>query len=64
VLRCSTRGSSVHGWERAQDFRALVRRNLISADDYEEVRAGLERPAAAGQYFYSITMYAYVGTQA
>jgi hypothetical protein len=38
-----------------------VKRGLITAQDDAAMRAGLERLAQDGQYFYSITMFVYVG---
>ena len=51
------------GYERVKDFEALVRRNLISQDDYERFYRDVESLAENGEYFYSTTMYAYVGTK-
>jgi ubiquinone/menaquinone biosynthesis C-methylase UbiE len=50
-----------YGHARAQDFSALVRRGLVSTDDYGRFVAEQEELSALGKYFYSITGFAYVG---
>jgi SAM-dependent methyltransferase len=50
-----------YGHARAQDFRALVKRGLATADDYERFIAEQEALSAQGRYFYSVTGFAYVG---
>jgi ubiquinone/menaquinone biosynthesis C-methylase UbiE len=52
-----------YGYEQAISFEALVRRGMISAGEYGCFRESLELQSEAGQYFYSITMFAYVGTR-
>jgi SAM-dependent methyltransferase len=52
-----------YGHARAQDFRALSKRALVSAGDvsgFLEEQAALQ---ANGRYFYAITGMAYVGTR-
>jgi len=49
------------GYEQVQAFGALARRGLISADDYTRFSDDVAAQAARGEYFYSITLYAYVG---
>jgi hypothetical protein len=65
LVHTSTRYEpGAYGWERAQDFSALVERNLISVDEHDRMRLGLEQLAAMNQFFYSITMYVYSGSKA
>lgn len=49
------------GWERIHDFQALVRRGFIPKHEYDSFLASIERLAAHGTYFYSITSYVFVG---
>jgi len=49
------------GYEQVQAFSALARRGLIGPDDYARFLADVSAQAARGQYFYSITLYAYMG---
>jgi SAM-dependent methyltransferase len=49
------------GYENAQALRALVRRGLATSEDCEEFLTEQAALHARGQYFYSITGYAYVG---
>jgi SAM-dependent methyltransferase len=50
-----------YGHARLADCAALVEEGFISCDDYRRLIEDVERQAAAGRYFYSITCYAYVG---
>ncbi|MHB9133384.1 MAG: methyltransferase domain-containing protein [Armatimonadota bacterium] len=50
-----------YGYARAQDFQALVKRRLITRGEYDRFYSDLTDLAARGEYFYSITMYAYAG---
>jgi len=49
------------GYEEAKDFGALVRRGMIRQDEYERFINDLRQLAEEGEYFYSITMFTYVG---
>ena len=49
------------GYEQVQAFGGLARRGLISPDDYARFRDDIAAQAARGEYFYSITLYVYVG---
>ncbi len=51
-----------YGYETINSFRALVRRGLISQDDFDQFYKDITALAVGGQYFYSITLFAYVGT--
>lgn len=49
------------GYEQVQAFGALARRGLITVDDYARFRDDIAAQAARNEYFYSITLYVYVG---
>ena len=49
------------GYEQVQAFGALARRGLIAAEDYARFQAEIAAQAARNEYFYSITLYVYVG---
>ena len=49
------------GYEQVQAFGALARRGLIPPDDYARFRDDIAAQAARGEYFYSLTLYVYVG---
>jgi ubiquinone/menaquinone biosynthesis C-methylase UbiE len=53
-----------YGWERSKDFGSMVKRGLITADEYESFLEAQKELAARDQYFYSITMFSYVGRKA
>ena len=50
-----------YGYEQVQAFGALARRGLISADDYARFCDDIAAQASRNEYFYSITLYVYVG---
>lgn len=52
-----------YGWERSQDFASMVKRGLITAEEYERFVRSLEELARRNAYFYAITMFSYVGTR-
>lgn len=52
-----------YGWERAQDFRGLVKRGHITRAEYDSFVAGLAELAAQDRYFYAITMFSYSGAK-
>lgn len=54
-------GEPWYGYARAQDFRALAKRDLVPPEDVEGFLGEQEALAAAGRYCYSITGYVYVG---
>ena len=60
VLTNTVYRESWFGHARAQDLRALVKRNLASAEEYENFVAEQEVLSAEGRYFYAITGFAYV----
>ena len=53
-----------YGWQRSQDFGSMVKRGMITAEEYERFIAALEELARRNQYFYAITIFSYVGTRA
>lgn len=53
-----------YGWERGQDFRSMVKRGMITAEEYESFLRTLEELGAQDQYFFAITMFSYVGAKA
>lgn len=52
-----------YDWETIDSFRTLVRRGLLMAEEYDAFRGAIEGLAAEDQYFYSITMFVYVGSR-
>jgi hypothetical protein len=50
-----------YGWERINDFRGLVRRGTVPAEEFERFYANVEQLANRGEYFYSVTMFGYAG---
>jgi ubiquinone/menaquinone biosynthesis C-methylase UbiE len=50
-----------YGWERTQDFGSMVKRGMITAEDYDRFVRSLEELAQRNEYFYAITMFSYVG---
>jgi ubiquinone/menaquinone biosynthesis C-methylase UbiE len=51
-----------YGWERSQDFGSMVKRGMITADEYQRFIQSLGELASRNEYFYAITMFSYVGT--
>ena len=49
------------GCEQVQAFGALARRGLIAPEDYAWFQADIGAQASQNEYFYSITLYVYVG---
>ena len=49
------------GYEQVQSFSALARRGLIAQDDYTRFCEDVAAQAARGEFFYSLTLYLYVG---
>ncbi|HEV2701923.1 MAG TPA: methyltransferase domain-containing protein [Steroidobacteraceae bacterium] len=63
VLTNTSFAAPSYGHARAQDFRALVKRQLVSAEDYAAFLQDQHALQAQGRYFYSITGFAYVGVR-
>jgi len=49
------------GYENIIAFRALIKRNIISEQEYNELINDIKALAEKDQYFYSINSYIYVG---
>ena len=49
------------GYEQVQAFGALASRGLISSEDYARFRDDIAAQAIRNEYFYSLTLYVYVG---
>jgi ubiquinone/menaquinone biosynthesis C-methylase UbiE len=50
-----------YGRRQAESFEALARRGLISQDDYASFMEFLQDSAARDAFFYSVTLFAFVG---
>jgi SAM-dependent methyltransferase len=50
-----------YGYERIEDFGVMAEKGLIDKEKYEKFYQEMTARSAKGQYFYSITMYVYVG---
>jgi SAM-dependent methyltransferase len=50
-----------YGRQQAESFRALVRRGMVSQAKFDKFFSFLEQDAALGRFFYSVTLYVYVG---
>jgi ubiquinone/menaquinone biosynthesis C-methylase UbiE len=50
-----------YGYHQIANFAALVRHGLISQQEHDAFREAIEDLARRGEYFYSITMFIYVG---
>lgn len=51
-----------YGFETINSFSALVRNGLITQQEFNQFFDDMIALADGGQYFYSITLFAYVGT--
>lgn len=49
------------GYERIKDFEALVRRDMLSREEYGRFHRDISALAQKGEYFYAVTSYIYVG---
>lgn len=52
-----------YGHMMIHDFKSLVARDMISAQEFEEFMTDIESLNDKDQFFYSITMYIYVGSK-
>lgn len=50
-----------YGYQRIKDFEHLVNEGMISQEEYSRFMEDIKALARKGEYFYSITMYIYVG---
>ena len=53
-----------YSYERIKDFEALVRQGMLQKEEYDSFYKDIVKLANKGEYFYSITMYIYVGRKA
>ncbi len=51
------------GYEQMTTFGAMARRQLIPQEEYLRLLDELEAQAKRGDYFYSVTLFVYVGTK-
>lgn len=49
------------GYGTIEHFSALVRRGMISQEEFDRFLADIESLADRGEYFYAVTTYVYVG---
>ncbi len=61
VLNNTKYESPYYGHARIQDFAHLVKVGLIDALEYQSFLNNIESLASTNEYFYSITMFAYLG---
>jgi len=52
-----------YGHDTIEGFRALVRRGMIRAEEYDAFRSALDELAASDRFLYAITMYVYAGVR-
>lgn len=50
-----------HGYRLAQGFRGLVKRGMVTADEYDGFLEDLRTAHEQGRYFWSVNRYVYVG---
>lgn len=50
-----------YGYEQMQTFGAMARRHLIPQEDFLRLLEDVEAQAKRGEYFYSVTLFIYVG---
>ncbi|MDD1724974.1 MAG: methyltransferase domain-containing protein, partial [Methanospirillum sp.] len=53
----------LYGYQRIGDFEEMAQRGLITASDHAAFQRDLEETIINGEYFYSITLYVYMGTK-
>jgi hypothetical protein len=63
VLTNTNFASPWFGHANAHAMQSLVKHGLASAENYEHFQWEQTRLAAAGQYFYAISAFAYVGNR-
>lgn len=61
VLTNTVFSESHAGYENIRNFQALVHRGMISQQEYDAFYADITELAAKDEFFYSITMFVYVG---
>ena len=50
-----------YGYERIKDFSALVEKGFVTEDEIKDFYDDIQEQSTQGKYFYSITLYIYVG---
>jgi hypothetical protein len=50
-----------YGYARIQDFAGLAKHGLITPEELEKFYRDIQEQADRGAYFYSITLYVFVG---
>ena len=50
-----------YGYQQVQAIGAMVKRSLIEADDYARFLEDVTAQAGRGEYFYSLTLFVYLG---
>jgi SAM-dependent methyltransferase len=50
-----------YGYEQVQAIGAMVKHGLVTADDYARFSEDVTAQSGRGEYFYSLTLYVYVG---
>jgi SAM-dependent methyltransferase len=61
TLICNSFEPGSYGRGQAESFESLVRRGLITRDEYESFMRFQQDAAATDTFFYSVTMFAFVG---
>jgi len=61
VLTNTDYAPEYYGFQRIKDMGALVRHGMVPQQDYDQFLEEIRSLAQAGEYFYSITMYVYIG---
>lgn len=52
-----------YAWERSRGCQGLIKRGMITQDEYDAFIDGLEQLAELQQFFFAITMFSYVGVK-
>jgi len=52
-----------YGRRQAESFEALVRRDMVTREDYEAFKRFQEQAAARNGFMFSVTLFAFVGTR-
>jgi len=50
-----------YSWNHAHGFRSLVKRGMLTQEEFEGFLAEQKAMAARGEFFFSLTIFAYVG---
>lgn len=55
--------AGAYGYQQVQAFGAMVKRGLITADDYARFCEDITMQSERGEYFYSLNLYVYLGNK-